>query len=88
MSHHAAAAQVFSAVSRVSVNHDGRGGTAPDPVVWDGGGRVKRREVDISVTVDLAALPPGPCVQVNRGLVTESDVAAWPFSVRDFALSF
>ena len=25
------------AAARVSVNHDGRGGSAPDPVVWDGG---------------------------------------------------
>ena len=24
------------AVARVSVNHDGKGGTAPDPLVWDG----------------------------------------------------
>ena len=23
----------------VTVNHDGRGGTAPDPLVWDQGGR-------------------------------------------------
>ena len=27
------------AVARVSVNHDGRGGTAPDPLVWDQGSR-------------------------------------------------
>ena len=25
------------AVARVSVNHDGKGGTAPDPLVWDQG---------------------------------------------------
>ena len=25
------------ATARVSVNHDGRGGTAPDPLVWDQG---------------------------------------------------
>ena len=25
------------AVARVSVNHDGKGGTAPDPLVWDPG---------------------------------------------------
>ena len=28
------------AVSRVSVNHDGRGGTALDPMVWGRGERV------------------------------------------------
>ena len=27
------------AVARVSVNHDGKGRTAPDPLVWDQGGR-------------------------------------------------
>ena len=27
------------AIARVSVNHDGRGGTAPDPLVWDQGSR-------------------------------------------------
>ena len=29
------------AVARVTVNHDGRGGTAPDPLVWDQGGQRK-----------------------------------------------
>ena len=29
------------AVARVSVNHDGRGGTAPDPLVWDQGEQAK-----------------------------------------------
>ena len=29
------------AVARVTVNHDGRGGTAPDPLVWDQGGQKK-----------------------------------------------
>ena len=33
------------AISRVSVNHDGRGGTAPDSLVWDRGGVVKRRKI-------------------------------------------
>ena len=47
------------AISRVSVSHDGRGGTAPDPLVWDQGGRAKQRKVDIGVNVDLATLP-GP----------------------------
>ena len=27
------------AVASVTVNHDGRGGTAPDPLVWDQGGQ-------------------------------------------------
>ena len=29
------------AVARVTVNHDGKDGTAPDPLVWDQGGPEK-----------------------------------------------
>ena len=29
------------AVARVTVNHDGKGGTAPDPLVWDQGSKPK-----------------------------------------------
>ena len=70
------------AVSRVAVNHDGRGGSAPDPLVWDQGGRQKQRRVDIKVVVDLASLPGapgflgGPWVQVHGGCIAGSDVAA------------
>ena len=45
------------AVAWVTVNHDGRGGTAPDPFVWDQGGRRKVRRTDIRVNVDLSPLP-------------------------------
>ena len=38
------------AICRVSVDHDGLGGTAP-------GSRAKRRKVDVRVNVDLASLP-------------------------------
>ena len=31
------------AISRIEVNHDGFGGTAPDAMVWDKGGIVKTR---------------------------------------------
>ena len=34
------------AVARVTAIHDGRGGTAPDPLVWDQGGRRKVRRTD------------------------------------------
>ena len=37
------------AIARVSVNHDGRGGSAPDPLVWDEGSRRKQRKVDVGV---------------------------------------
>ena len=48
------------AVSRVSVIHHGRGGSAPDPRVWDQGSRIKQRRLDIRVNVDLAMLPSLP----------------------------
>ena len=67
------------AISRVSVNHDGSGGTAPDPLVMDQGSRAKQHKVDVGVTVDLATLPGPlgfldmPWVQVDCG--TGADVA-------------
>ena len=75
------------AIARVSVNHDGKGGTAPDPLVWDQGSKPKFRKLDIRVTEDLASLPGPPgflhCdwVQVHAGHITDADVAAWPYSV-------
>ena len=75
------------AIARVSVNHDGRGGTAPDPLVWDQGSKPKVRKLAIRVTVDLASLPGPPgflnnsWVQVHAGHITGSDIAAWPYSV-------
>ena len=47
------------AVARVSVNHVGKGGTAPDPLVWDQVSRPKVRKLAIRVNVDIASLP-GP----------------------------
>ena len=75
------------AVARVTVNHDGRGGTAPDLLVWDQGGRKKARRTDMRVNVDLASLPGppgflgGPWIQVDAGHISGADVAAWPYSV-------
>ena len=60
------------AVARVSVNHGGRGGTAPDTLVWDQGSRPKARKLAIGVNVDLASLP---------GHISGADTAAWPYSV-------
>ena len=75
------------AVARVSVNHDGKGGTAPDPLVWDQGSRSKVRKLAIRVNVDLACLP-GPSgflnsswIQVDAGHITGADISAWPYSV-------
>ena len=44
----------------IQVNHDGRGGTAPDSLVWDRGGVKKRRKIEVRVNVDIAALPGLP----------------------------
>ena len=66
------------AVSRDSVDHDDRGGSAPDPIVWI----KKHRKVDIRVNVDLASMPcppgflHGPWVQVHGGCISGSDIAA------------
>ena len=68
------------AVSRVAVNHDGRGGSAPDPFVWDQGSRSKQRRVDTRFHVDLASLPGPlgflhwPWVQVHGGCAADADV--------------
>ena len=75
------------AVAGVSVNHDGRDGTAPDPLVWDQGGRRKVRRTDSSFNVDLASLPGppgflgGPWIQVHGSSISGADIAAWPYSV-------
>ena len=75
------------AVARVTVNRDGRGGTARDPLVWDQGGRRKVRRTDIRVNVDLASLPGppgflgGPWITIHGGSISGADIAAWPYSV-------
>ena len=65
------------AVARVPVNHDGKGGTAPDPLVWDQGSKSKIRKLAIRVNVDLAFLPglPGFLTSswVNAGHINGSD---------------
>ena len=75
------------AIARVSVNHDGKGGTAPDPLVWEQRSRPKVRKLATRVCVDLASLlgPPGfltsSWVQVDAGHITAADIAIWPYSV-------
>ena len=44
------------AISRIEVNHDGYGGTAPDAMVWDRGGIVKPRASYLRLIVDYATL--------------------------------
>ena len=75
------------AIARVSVNHDGKGGTAPDPLVWDQGSRPKVRKLHIRLNVDLASLPGPPgflnssWIQVDAGHITSADISAWPYTV-------
>ena len=75
------------AIARVSVNHDGKGGTAPDPLVWDKGSKPKARKLAIRVNVDLASLPGPPgflnssWIVVHAGHITSADISAWPKSV-------
>ena len=75
------------AVARVSVNHDGKGGTAPDPLVQDQESRPKVRKLALRVNVDPASLPGPPgflnhsWIHVDAGRITGADIAAWPYSV-------
>ena len=75
------------AIAQVSINHDGRAGSASDPLVWDQGSRSKQRRVDVRVYVDLAMLPStpgflnGPWVQHRGVCISGADIAAWPYSV-------
>ena len=41
------------AVARVSVNHDCKGGTAPDPLVWDQGSKPKVRPYSVGILISL-----------------------------------
>ena len=75
------------AISRIEVNHDGYGGTAPDAMVWDRGGLVKPRASSLRIIVDHATLPgpPGFLDSTWCALyplpITREDVAVWPYSV-------
>ena len=81
------------AISRIEVNHDGFGGTAPDAMVWDRGGIVKTRAPSFRLIVDHATLPGPPNFLDSAWCTLESlpntqnDVAAWPYSV-DILLVF
>ena len=81
------------AISRIEVNHDGLGGTAPDAMVWDKGGVAKTRAPSFRLIVDYAALPGPPKILSSSWCtldplpITAEDVAAWPYSV-DILLVF
>ena len=81
------------AISRIEVNHDGSGGTAPDAMVWDKGGTFKTRAGPSRLIIDCASLPGPPdfwdssWVALNPLPVSPDDVVAWPYSV-DILLVF
>ena len=55
----------FIAISRAVVNHDGFGGTAPDPMVWSAGSMPKRRRL-VHAVRDLALLPGPPAIWLGE----------------------
>ena len=76
----------FVAIARAVVNHDGGGGTAPDPLVWSAGSLHRRRGV-IDAVRNFAFLPgpvdlwSGEWVSFGVSGVTVEDVRVWPYSV-------
>ena len=73
------------AISRAVVNHDGYGGTAPDPLVWSAGALHKRRRL-VHAVWDRAFLhgPPGiwcsESFQVPAAVICAEDIALWPYT--------
>ena len=67
------------------VNDDGKGGTAPDPLVWCAGSKSKKRKPMDAVR--YLAMIPGP-VRLGAGGsfmwpridITDADVGCWPCS--------
>ena len=75
----------FITISRAVVNHDGRGGTAPDPTVWSAGALHKRRRL-VHAVRNRAFLPGPPGIwhsewfQVPAAAISAADVALWPYT--------
>ena len=75
----------FIAISRAVVDHDGFGGTAPDPMVWSAGALPKRRRI-VHAVRDLAMLPGPPALWLGEWVAGPSvalgadDVAQWPYT--------
>ena len=72
-------------MSRAAVNHDGRGGTAPDPLVWSAGALPKRRQL-VHAVRDRAFLPGPPAIGVSEWVavpasaISAEDIAHWPYT--------
>ena len=67
------------------VNDDGRGGTAPHPMIWSAGGRLKRKR-PIEAVRDYAMLPgpqrlwTGSWFKWPTIVISAEDLGRWPFS--------
>ena len=75
----------FIAISRAVVNHDGRDGTALDPLVWSAGALPKRRRLVHAVLDRAFLLGPlgiwdGGWVNVPAPAVSADDIACWPYT--------
>ena len=75
------------AVARVSVNHDGKGGTAPDLLfgIRVAGLRFVNCMLELMLILHfflaLLSFFVIPWIQVDAGHITGADVSAWPYSV-------
>ena len=75
----------FIAISRAVVSHDGREGTAPDPMVWSAGALSKRRRL-VHAVRDQAFLPGPPgigdseWVNIPASAICAEDIAHWPYT--------
>ena len=67
------------------VNHDGRDGTAPDPLVWSAGAHPKRRRL-VHAVRDRAFLPGPPgiwrgsWVNIPASAISDDDIAHLPYA--------
>ena len=68
------------------VNHDGRDGTAPDPLVWSSAGAHPKRRRLVHAVRDRAFLPGPPgiwdggWVNIPASAVYDDDIACWPYT--------
>ena len=75
----------FIAIFRAVVNHDGRDGTAPDPLVWSVGALPWRRRL-VHAVRDRFSLPGPPgvwdseWVNIPASAVCAEDIAHWPYT--------
>ena len=73
-------------VALVSVNHDGKGGTAPDPLVWDQGAGLRFVSLLSRLMLILLLLLALLVFFITLGfrsllVITGADIAAWSYSV-------